>query len=125
VPKRDDPAVEGSYLVSAELAPDGKLYAEVTIKRGLKHRARKRKHMVQGEAKEILDALVAASECEYVLTHPSDHTRPLPNWALENQMRRVRGRIKSHPDSGLHALRHTFRNGIGPHAGYPCGYFPD
>jgi integrase len=96
------------YLVSAEPAPDGKLYAEVTIKRGLKRRARKRKLMVQGEAKEILDALVAASECEHVFTHPSDHTRPLPNWALENQMGRVRSRINSHPDSGLHALRHTF-----------------
>jgi integrase len=96
------------YQVSAEPAPDGKLYAEVTIKRGLKRRARKRKLMVQGEAKEILDALVSASECEYVFTHPSDHTRPLPNWALENQMGRVRSQIKSHPDSGLHALRHTF-----------------
>jgi len=96
------------YQVAAEPAPDGKLYAEVTIKRGLKHRARKRKLMVQGEAKEILDTLVAASGCEYVFTHPTDHTRPLPNWALENQMGRVRSRINSHPDSGLHALRHTF-----------------
>ena len=96
------------YQAAAEPARDGKLYAEVTIKRDLKRRARKRKLMVQGEAKEILDTLVAASGCEYVFTHPTDHTRPLPNWALENQMGRVRSRINSHPDSGLHALRHTF-----------------
>jgi hypothetical protein len=39
---------------------------------------------------------------------PRDCTRPLPNWALENQMGRVRSRIKSNPVPWLHALRHTF-----------------
>jgi len=96
------------YRVFAEPGADGKLYGEVTVKRGLKRRARKRKLVVQGEAKEILDALVAASGCEHVFTHPRDGTKPLPNWVLENQMARVRGQIKPHPDSGLHALRHTF-----------------
>jgi len=58
------------YRVFAEPGADGKPYGEVTVKRGLKRRARKRKLVVQGEAKGILDGLVAASGCEHVFTHP-------------------------------------------------------
>jgi hypothetical protein len=47
-------------LLSSLLRAGGGLYGEVTVKRP----TRKRKLKVQGEAKEILDALVAASEYE-------------------------------------------------------------
>jgi len=45
---------------------DGKVYAEVTLKRGLKRRARRPKLLVDGEVKQILEQLIARSQCEYV-----------------------------------------------------------
>jgi integrase len=87
---------------------DGKVYGEVTVKRGLKRRARRRKLLVDGEVKQILEQLIARSECEYVFTNPRDPTKPLGGWVLEDQMGRLRRQIEPHPDAGLHALRHTF-----------------
>jgi integrase len=96
------------YRVLPEADAVGKRYGEVTVKRGLKRRARRRKLLVDGEVKEILEHLIAQSECEYVFTHPRDRTKPLGGWVLEVQMGRLRSRIQPHPDAGLHALRHTF-----------------
>jgi integrase len=87
---------------------DGKVYGEVTVKRGLKRRARRRKLLVDGEVKQILEQLIARSECEYVFTNPRDPKKPLGGWVLEDQMGRLRRQIEPHPDAGLHALRHTF-----------------
>ena len=103
------------YRVLPEADADGKRYGEVTVKRGLKRRARRRKLLVEGEVKEILEHLVAQSECEYVFTHPRDRTKPLGGWVVEAQMGRLRSRIHPHPDAGLHALRHTFLTEAGEH----------
>jgi hypothetical protein len=39
---------------------------------------------------------------------PQDPTKPLGPWVLEEQIGQIRKKIKTHPDAGLHALRHTF-----------------
>ncbi len=84
------------------------MYGEVIVKRGLKRRARRRKLLVDGEVKQILEGLIARSQCEYVFTNPRDPTKPLGGWVLEVQMGRLRSRLHPHSDAGLHALRHTF-----------------
>jgi hypothetical protein len=58
--------------------------------------------------KEVLDRLMAQSDCEYVFTSPQDPAKPLGPWVLEEQMAQLRKKIKTHPEAGLHALRHTF-----------------
>jgi integrase len=103
------------YRVLPEANADGKRYGEVTVKRGLKRRARRRKLLVDGQVKEILEHRIAQSECEYVFTHPRDRKKPLGGWVLEAQMERLRSRIHPHPDAGLHALRHTFLTEAGEH----------
>jgi hypothetical protein len=87
---------------------DGKICGELIIKRGLKRRARKRKLLVDHEMKEVLIRLMKTSKCDYVFTNSQDPTQPLPPWILEVQIAKLRGVIKTHPDAGLHALRHTF-----------------
>lgn len=87
---------------------DGKIYGEVIVKRGLKRRARRRKLLVDGEVKQILESLIAQSKCDYVFTNPRDRTKQLGGWVLEDQMGRLRSQIHPHADAGLHALRHTF-----------------
>ena len=87
---------------------EGKEYGEVTVKRGLKRRARRRKLLVEGEVKQLLERLIAQSRCAYVFTNPRDPRKPLGGWVLEVQMGRLRRRLAPHPDAGLHALRHTF-----------------
>jgi integrase len=87
---------------------DQRVSGELIIKRGLKRRARKRKLVVDHEMKQVLERLIAESQCDYVFTSPQDPSRPLGPWVLEEQMARLRMKIKTHPDAGLHALRHTF-----------------
>jgi integrase len=60
------------------------------------------------EMKEVLEQLLAAFECEFILTHPRHPDGPLGPWVLETQIGEVRKKIPTHPDAGLHALRHTF-----------------
>jgi integrase len=84
------------------------IWGRVLIKRGLKRRARKRELPVCFEMKKVLEQLLAASGCDYVLTHPGHPDRPLGPWVLETQIGEVRKKIPTHPDAGLHALRHTF-----------------
>src|SRR5215472_10206267 len=96
------------YRVLPEADAEGKEYGEVTVKRGLKRRARRRKLLVAGEVKQILEQLIARSRCEYVFTNPRHPEKPLGGWLLEDQMGRLRAQIRPHADSGLHALRHTF-----------------
>jgi integrase len=81
---------------------------ELTIKRGLKRRARKRKLVIDREMKAVLEQLVKQSDCEYVFTSPQDPAKPLGPWVLEEQMAQLRKKIKTHADAGLHALRLTF-----------------
>ena len=95
---RFDPARQGN----------GKASGELTIKRGLKRRARKRKLVIDREMKAVLEQLVYQSDCEYVFTSPLDPSKPLGPWVLEEQMAQLRKKIKTHADAGLHALRHTF-----------------
>ena len=87
---------------------DVKKSGELTIKRGLKRRARKRKLVIDREMKAVLERLVKQSDCEFVFTSPQDPAKPLGPWVLEEQMAQLRKKIKTHADAGLHALRHTF-----------------
>jgi integrase len=92
----------------SEQRADGKICGELIIKRGLKRRARKRKLVIDREMKEVLERLLNQSHCDYVFTSPQDPTKLLGPWVLEEQMGQIRKKIKTHPDAGLHALRHTF-----------------
>ena len=94
--------------VGTEQRADVKICGELIIKRGLKRRARKRKLVIDHEMKEVLQRLLKASRCDYVFTSPQDLTKPLGPRMLEEQIGQIRKRIKTHPDAGLHALRHTF-----------------
>jgi len=87
---------------------DGKICGELIIKRGLKRRARRRKLVIDREMKVVLERLLQNSGCAYVFSSPQDPAKPLGPWVLEEQMGQVRKKIKTHPDAGLHALRHTF-----------------
>ena len=86
----------------------GKICGELIIKRGLKRRARKRKPVIDHEMKEVFERFLRVSKCDYVFTSPQDPTKPLGPWVLEEQIGQIRKKIKTHPDAGLHALRHTF-----------------
>jgi integrase len=92
----------------SERRADGKICGELIIKRGLKRRARKRKLVIDHEMKEVLERLLKDSQCDYVFTSPQDPTKPLGPWVLEEQISQIRKKIKTHPDAGLHAMRHTF-----------------
>jgi len=92
----------------SEQRADWKICGELIIKRDLKRRARKRKLMIDHEMKEILERLLKDWKCDYVFTSPQDPTKPLGPWVLEEQIGLARKKIKTHPDAGLHALRHTF-----------------
>ena len=87
---------------------DRKITGELLIKRGLKRRARKRKLVIDREMKEVLKRLLKQSQCDYVFTSPQDPAKPLGPGGLEEQISQVRKKIETHPDAGLHALRHTF-----------------
>ena len=58
--------------------------------------------------KEVLERLLKRSDCDHVFTSPQNPTSPLGPWVLEQQIAQIRKKIKTHPDAGLHALRHTF-----------------
>jgi integrase len=94
---------------------DGKLFGALLIKRGLKRRARRRELAVDFAMKEVLEKLIAASKCAHIFTHPGDPARPLGPWVLETQIGDLRKRIETHPDAGLHGLRHTFLTEAGEH----------
>jgi integrase len=81
---------------------------ELTIKRGLKRRARKRKLVIDPEMMRVLESLIRQSKCDYVFTSSHDAAQPLAPWVLETQITKMRKKIATHPDAGLHALRHTF-----------------
>lgn len=88
---------------------NGTAYGELTIKRGLKRRARKRTVVIDPEMNAVLRQLIDGSECAFVFTNPQDPTVPLAPWHIETQMGDLRKQIEGmHPDAGLHAMRHTF-----------------
>jgi integrase len=91
------------------------LYGTLVIKRGLKRRARKRTLEIDLEMKEVLEVLLATSEGDYVFTHPGKPKARLGAWVLETQMGELRTRIQTHPDAGLHGMRHTFLTEAGEH----------
>jgi integrase len=94
---------------------DPSVCGDLTIKRGLKRRARKRKLVIDREMRHVLEILIRQSKCDYVFTSPQDCAEPLPPWVLETQITRVRKKITTHADAGLHALRHTFLTEAGEH----------
>ena len=83
-------------------------WGDLVIKRGLKRRARKRVLKINAEAKEVLEQLVMESEGRHVFSQPRHPDKKLEPWVLESQMGRLRDKIKTDPDAGLHTLRHTF-----------------
>jgi len=87
---------------------DRKVCGELIVKRGLKRRARKRKLVIDPEMKKVLEPLLRESRCDFVFTNPHDPAVRLAPWVLETQITKVRKKISTHPDAGLHALRHTF-----------------
>ncbi len=99
----------------SEQRADARICGELIIKRGLKRRARKRRLVIDQEMKRVLERLLKGSRCEYVFTSPQDPTKPLGPWVLEGQIGQVRKKFKTHPDAGLHALRHTFLTEAGEH----------
>ena len=110
----------------AEQRADGKICGELINKRGLKRRARKRKLVIDHEMKEVLERLLKDSKCDYVFTSPQDPTKPLGPWMLEEQIGQVRKKIKTHPDAGLHAMRHTFLTEAGEYTTpLRCSMSPD
>jgi integrase len=74
---------------------DGRLYGSLVIKRGPKRRARRRTLEIDREMKEVLEALLAVSECDHVFSHPGDPGEPLGAWVLGTQMGALRTRIKT------------------------------
>src|SRR5437899_11029993 len=48
------------------------------------------------------------SEGRHVFSQPRHPDKKLEPWVLESQMGRMRDKIKTDPDAGLHTLRHTF-----------------
>jgi integrase len=94
---------------------DGKLFGTLLIKRGLKRRARRRELAIDFAMKEVLEKLIAASKCAHIFTHPGDPARSLGPWVLETQIGDLRKIIQTHPDAGLHGLRHTFLTEAGEH----------
>src|SRR4029077_2059701 len=101
------------YRVAKE---HGTVHGELTIKRGLKRRARKRKLKIDREMKEVLEQLIAVTQCDYVFTKPDDPKAALPAWVIEAQMTGLRKSVAgTHPDAGLHTLRHTFLTEAGEH----------
>ncbi len=83
-------------------------WGDLVIKRGLKRRARKRVLKINAEAKEVLEQLVLESKGRHVFSEPRHPDKQLEPWVLESQMGRLRDKIKTDPDAGLHTLRHTF-----------------
>lgn len=100
-------------LINAEPDAEG-VWGILNIKRGLKRQARARKVRIDAEMKGVLESLMRLSQCRYVITDPGSDkrlakpTKRLPPWVLEDQIERVRAKIETHPDAGLHTLRHTF-----------------
>jgi len=62
-----------------------------------------------------------SKESRYVITDPWSDKRPakptkhLPAWVPEDQMERVRAKIETHLDAGLHIVRHTFSTEAAEH----------
>jgi hypothetical protein len=81
----------------SEQRADGKICGELTINRGLKRRARKRKLVIDHEMKEVLERLLKDSQCDYVFTSPQDPTKPLGPWVLEEQIGRFGKRSRLIP----------------------------
>jgi integrase len=100
-------------LINAKPDKDG-VWGVLNIKRGLKRQARARKVRIDTEMKVVLECLMGLSQCPYVITDPGSGKRApkpgkrLPPWVLEDQIERVRAKIETHSDAGLHTLRHTF-----------------
>jgi len=102
-----------SVVINPEADEDG-VWGILNIKRGLNCQSRARKVRIDREMKEVLERLMRLSQCRYVITDPGSDKRPakptkhLPAWVLEDQIERVRAKIETHSDAGLHTLRHTF-----------------
>jgi integrase/recombinase XerD len=81
---------------------------DLVIKRGLKRRAKKRVLKINAEAKGVLEQLVMKSEGRHVFSQPRHPDKKLEPWVLESHMGRLRVKIRTDTDAGLHTLRHTF-----------------
>jgi integrase len=73
----------------------------------MKRRARKRKLVIDHEIKEVLELLLKDSQCDYVFTIPQDPTKPVGALNPGGTDKPDTKKIRTHPDAGMHALRHT------------------
>ena len=90
-------------------------WGTISIRRGLKRSARRRDIPVTEDMAAVLVKLMAQSKCEYVFTSLNDHSQALSVNTLADQHRAIMETCSFHPDSGLHALRHTFLTEAGRH----------
>jgi integrase len=84
-------------------------WGDLALNRGLKRRARKRvlkiKCRGQRGPRTVGDGIEGTARFQPGLVI---QTKKLDPWVLESQMGRLRDKIKTDPDAGLHALRHMF-----------------
>ncbi len=90
-------------------------WGTISIRCGLKLKARRRDLPITENMAAVLLALLAHSKCEYVFTSLHDRTQPLSVNTLADQHRVIMETCSFHPDAGLHALRHTFLTEAGCH----------
>jgi hypothetical protein len=82
--------------------------------------------VIDREMKEVLERLLKDSQCDYAFTSPQNPTKPLGPWVLEEQIGQIRKKIKTHPDAGPHAMRHTFLTEAGEYTDpLRCSMWPD
>jgi integrase len=102
--------------VSLKPSPDDNgFWGTISIRRGLKRKARRREIPISADMATVLLSLLTQSKCEYVFTSLHNHSVPLSVNTLADQHRTIRETCSFHPDAGLHALRHTFLTEAGRH----------
>ena len=102
--------------VNLKSSPDDNgFWGTISIRRGLKRKARRREIPISTDMAPVLFGLLAQSKCEYVFTGLHDHSAPLSVNTFADQHRTIMETCRFHPDAGLHALRHTFLTEAGRH----------
>jgi integrase len=97
-------------------SPDANgFWGTISIRRGLKRKARRRDIPISSDMAGVLLNLLSQSKCEYVFTSLHDHSVSLSVNTLADQHRSIMKPLSFHPDAGLHALRHTFLTEAGRH----------
>jgi integrase len=108
-------ALQRDCVHLAEVPDENGFWGTISIRRGLKRKARRREIPIAADMAAVLQILLAESKCAHVFTSLEDSSVPLSVNTLADQHRSVMGTCSFHPDAGLHALRHTFLTEAGRH----------